>query len=70
MTIHSKLVFDEHKLIGFVDLGEEEQNLSSGLFDLATDALVFSIRGASSNLTYALAYFFTKDVSSYQIMPL
>ena len=37
--------------------------------NLATHAQVFFILGAASNLTYALAYFFTKDVSSYQIRP-
>ena len=72
MKIQSKLVFDKHsnELIGFVDLGEEELNLSSGSSDLATHALVFFVRGAASNLKYALAYFLTKDVTSYQIMPL
>ena len=72
MKIQSKLVFDKHsnELIGFVDLGEEELNLSSGSSDLATHALVFFIRGAASDLKYALAYFLTKDVTSYQIMPL
>ena len=72
MKIQSKLVFDKHsnELIGFVDLGEEELNLSSGSSDLATHALVFFVRGAASDLKYALAYFLTKDVTSYQIMPL
>ena len=52
MKIHSKLLFDEHsnKLISFVDLDKEEQNLSSGLSDLATHDLVFFIHGAASNL--------------------
>ena len=72
MKIQSKLVFDKdsNELIGFVDLGEEELNLSSGSSDLATHALVFFVRGAASDLKYALAYFLTKDVTSYQIMPL
>ena len=72
MKIQSKLVFDKHsnELIGFVDLGEEELNVSSGSSDLATHALVFFVRGAASDLKYALGYFLTKDVTSYQIMPL
>lgn len=72
MKIQSKLVFDKHsnELIGFVDLGEEELNISSGSSDLATHALVFFVRGAASDLKYALGYFLTKDVTSYQIMPL
>ena len=72
MKIQSKLVFDKHsnELIGFVDLGEEELNVSSGSSDLATHALVFFVQGAASDLKYALGYFLTKDVTSYQIMPL
>ena len=64
MKIQSKLVFDKHsnELIGFVDLGEE-LNVSSGSSDLATHALVFFVRGAASNLKYALGYFLTKDVT-------
>ena len=47
MKIQSKLVFDKHsnELIGFVNLGEEELNVSSGSSDLATHALVFFVRG-------------------------
>ncbi|CAB4010182.1 Transposable element P transposase, partial [Paramuricea clavata] len=72
MKIQSKLVFDKHsnELIEFADLGEEELNVSSGSSDPATHALVFFVRGAASDLKYALAYFLTKDVTSYQIMPL
>ena len=55
MKIQSKLVFDKHsnELIGFVDLGGEELNVSSGSSDLATHALVFFVRGAASDLKYA-----------------
>ena len=73
MKIQSKLVFDKHsnELIGFVDLGEEELNTSSfGSSDLASHALVFFVRGAATDLKYALAYFLTKSLTSYQIMPL
>ena len=44
MKIQSKLVFDKdtNELIGFVNLGEEELNISSfGSCKLATHALVF-----------------------------
>lgn len=73
MKIQSKLVFDKqsNELIGFVDLGEEELNVSSfGSTKLATHALVFFVPGAATELKYALAYFLTKDATSYQIMPL
>ena len=45
MKILLKLVFDKHsnELIGFVDLGEEELNVSSGSSHLATHALVFFV---------------------------
>ena len=56
---------------GFVDLGEEELNTSSlGSTDLATHALVFFVRGAATDLKYALGYFLTRNVTCYQIMPL
>ena len=73
MKIQSKLVFNKftNELTGFVDLGEEELNTSSfGSHELATHALVFFVRGAATDLKYSLAYFLTKDVTSYQIMPL
>jgi hypothetical protein len=73
MKIQSKLVFNKftNELIGFVDLGEEELNTTSfGGHELATHALVFFVRGAATDLKYVLAYFLTKDVTSYQIMPL
>ena len=73
MKIQSKLVFNKHsnELIGFVDLGEEELNISSlGSTDLATHALVFFVRGAATDLKFSLAYFLTKDITCYQIMPL
>ena len=73
MKIKSKLVFDKHsnERLGFVDPAEEELNISSfGSTELATHALVFFVRGAATDLKYAIAYFLTKDETSYQIMPL
>ena len=71
MKIRSELVFNKHsnERIGFVDLGEEELNVSSfGSTELATHALVLFVQGAATYLKYALAYFLTKDVTTYQIM--
>ena len=67
MKIQSNLVFDKHsnELIGFVNLGEEELNISSSSSDLATHALVFFIQGAASKLEYDLGYFQTKDLATY-----
>ena len=73
MKIQSKLVFDKrsNELIGFVDLGDEHVNeaLVSGN-ELATHALAFLVRGVATDLKYTLAYFSTKDVTSYQLMSL
>ena len=38
--------------------------------ELATHALVFLVRGVATDLKYTLAYFLTKDVTSYQLMSL
>ena len=74
MKIHSNLVFDKHsnELIGFVDLGDEEINVAT--FDcpasMATHVLAFMVRGVASDLKYILGYFSTRNITSYQIMPL
>ena len=73
MKIQSKLVFDKHtnELSGFVDLGEEKLNEAlTSTNELATHALVFFVRGVATDLKYTLAYFLTKDVTSYQLMSL
>lgn len=69
MKIQSKLVFDKrtNELIGFVDLGEEKLNEAlTSTNELATHALVFFVRGVATDLKYTLAYFLTKDMTSYQ----
>ena len=73
MKIQSKLVFDKrtNELIGFVDLGEEKLNEAlTSTNELATHALVFFVRGVATDLKYTIAYFLTKDVTSYQLMSL
>ena len=73
MKIQSKLVFDKHtnELIGFVDLGKEKLNEAlTSTNELAIHALVFFVRGVATYLKYTLAYFLTKDVTSYQPMSL
>jgi hypothetical protein len=73
MKIQSKLVFDKrtNELIGFVDLGEEKLNEAlTSTNELATHALAFLVRGVATDLKYILAYFLTKDVTSYQLMSL
>ena len=74
MKIQSNLVFDKHSgdLIGFVDLGDPMTNYASlGDEDLiATHALAFLVRGMCSDLKHVIAYYFTENVTSYQLMSL
>ena len=72
MKIQSNLVFDKYsgELIGFVDLGDPMTNYASlGEEDvMATHALAFLVRGMCSDLKHVIAYYFTENVTSYQIM--
>ena len=74
MKIRSNLVFDKFsgELIGFTDLGDT--NINFAMFqkadEIATHALAFLIRGISTNLKFCLAYFATKNVTSFQMLPL
>ena len=66
-------MFDKrsNELIGFVDLGNEKLNEAlTSTDELATHALAFLVRGMATDLKYTLAYFLTKDVTSYQLMSL
>ena len=72
MKIQSNLVFDKYSgdLIGFVDLGDPMTNYASlGEEDvMATHTLAFLVRGMCSDLKHVIAYYFTENVTSYQIM--
>ena len=72
MKIQSDLVFDKHSgdLIGFVDLGDPVTTYASlGESDvMATHALAFLVRGMCSDLKHVIAYYFTENVTSYQLM--
>ena len=72
MKIQSNLVFDKYTgdLIGFVDLGDPATNYATlGDEDvMATHALAFLVRGMCSDLKHVIAYYFTENVTSYQIM--
>ena len=58
-------------MIRYVDLGDIELNDSAcqDVNDLATHALVYYIQGIGSDLKFSLAYFTTKGVTAYQIIP-
>ena len=74
MKISEGLVFDKYngQLIGFLDLGDGEINEACLQKErtLATHALLFLVRGISSDLKFPLAYFATEGVTSTQILPL
>ena len=59
------------ELIGYVDLGDPELNYScfSNVDVLASHALVYYVRGLASDFKFSLAYFATRGITSYQIMP-
>ena len=72
MKIQPNLVFDKYSgdLIGFVDLGDPVTNYASlGEEDvMATHAQAFLVRGMCSDFKHVIAYYFTENVTSYQLM--
>ena len=74
MKIKDNLVYDKssEEFIGFVDLGDPILNYGSfeDTTKLATNVLVFYIRGVASKLKFPLAYINTTGAKSFQIMPL
>ena len=72
MKIQSNLVFDKYlgDLIGFVDLGDPMTNYAClGNEDvIATHALAFLVRGMCTDMKHVIAYYFTEDFTSYQLM--
>ena len=71
MKIQSNLVFDKttNELIGFVDPNVQYANLDN-IDQLATLVLGFYVKVLATELKVSLAYFATKGVTCYQIMPL
>lgn len=74
MKIQSSLVFDEHSgsLVGFIDLGDPMTNFACLQEEdtFATHALVFLVRGLCTDLKDIIAYFFTGNVTLFQLMPI
>ena len=73
MKIQSNLVYDKFSgdLIGFIDLGDPMTNFSCIEEDvIATHALAFLVRGLCTDIKHIIAYYFTGNVTSFQIMPL
>ena len=75
MKIQSGLVFDKHSgnLVGFTDLGDPMTNFACLVEEdvVAThDALAFLVRGLRTDMKRVIAYFFTRNVMSFQLMPI
>ena len=74
MKIQSDLVFDKNSgdLVGFMDLGDPMTNFAclDGKDIIATHALAFLVRGLCTDVKHIIAYFFTGNVTSYQLMPI
>jgi hypothetical protein len=75
MKIQENLVFDKLlcELIGFIDLGDPLTtfaNVNEDSDPIASHALAFLVRGLATHLKHIVAYFFTSNVTSFQLMPL
>ena len=74
MKVQEDLVWDKHtnELIGFVDLGDTDINYATLIKsdDLASSILVFLIRSLHNPLSFSVATFATKSITSYQLFPL
>ena len=74
MKIQSDLVFDKNSgdLVGFMDLGDPMTNFAclDEKDAIATHVLAFLVRGLCTDVKHIIAYFFTGNVTSYQLMPI
>ena len=74
MKIQSNLVFDKVscELIGFIDLGDPMTNYATLEEEdtIASHALAFLVRGLATDLKHIIGYYFTGNVTSFQIMPI
>ena len=74
MKIQENLVFDKtsDELIGFIDLGDPLTTFANTDEEtpIASHALAFLVRGLCTNLKHVVAYYFTGNVTSFQLLPL
>ena len=72
MKMQQNLLFHKHsgELIGYEDLGDPEKTFSTfdNEDDLVTHVMVYYVRGLASDLKFALGYFATRNIYSFQIM--
>ena len=74
MKIQENLVFDKTsgELIGFIDLGDPLTTFANTNEEttIASHTLAFLVRGLCTNLKHVVAYYFTGNVTSFQLLPL
>ena len=74
MKIQENLLFDKTsgELIGFIDLGDPLTTYANVDEDtpIASHALAFLVRELCTNLKHVVAYYFTGNVTSFQLLPL
>ena len=73
MKIQSNLVFDKVSgdLVGFVDLGDPMTNEAYVEEEsVATHSLAFLVGGLCTDMKHIVSYYFTRDVTSFQILPI
>jgi uncharacterized membrane-anchored protein len=60
------------ELIGFIDLGDPMTNYANIQEEdmVASHALAFLVRGLCTDLKHIIGYYFTGNVTSYQLMPM
>ena len=72
MNLQQNLVFDKHsgQFIGYVNLEDPEKNISTfdNEDDLPTQVMVYYVHGLASDVKFALGYFATRNIYSFQIM--
>ena len=68
------LVFDKNsgQLIGFIDLGDPMTNYANLQQEdtIASHALAFLVCGLCTDLKHIIRYYFTRNVTSFQLMPI
>ena len=74
MKIQENLVFDttSGELVGFIDLGHPLTTFANTDEEtpIASHALAFLVRGLCTSLKHVVAYYFTGNVTSFQLLPL
>ena len=74
MRIQENLVFNKTsgELIGFIDLGDPLTTYAKVDEDtpIASHSLAFLVRELCTNLKHVVAYYFTGNVTSFQLLPL